>query len=90
MRLLPLLRFLLFLEVLHLRPRVFEFFLFDFPGSEVSLKNLLTRGCLQLGTSGRVFHFRLIYISNLVLFSSLSLFGFVIMILDYMRVLMRN
>ena len=58
------------------------------PGFEASLKNRLTRGCLQLRTSWRAFRFKLFCISNLVLFSSLSLFWFVIMILLILLVLM--
>ena len=73
-RLLPLLRFLLFLEVLYPRLRVFEFLCLISLGCEANLKNLLTRGCLQLGTSWRAFHFTLFCISNLVFFLSISLF----------------
>ena len=44
---LPLLWFLIFLEILHPNPRVFEFLLLISFGSEFYLKNQLTRGCLQ-------------------------------------------
>ena len=67
-RLLPLLRFLLFLEFLHPSPRVFEFLCLISLRSGVCLKNLLIGGVWSLEPIGE--HFILDCFVSLTLFLS--------------------